>query len=1081
MTPPHHSSHHRHGAFTQAVAAVMVVGSTAVGGWRVVLGAAALVGLWVWWLAAGARRLGGDPTAALAPPRDLAPSAPPPSQVCDDLVTRLVELQLDYLTDLDSRRVLPRALADLQAMAGAGFGVICEVRTASSGSRYVELLEAASVCWSDSTTAAQASSAFRAVSRDITPVLDEVVASGEPVVVTAGVPMPGLSDTFVQRGCLAMPLVLGGRVVGVVAVGESTHGSFEGLVRPLMPYLQMCAGLIDAVKHQAQHEQMVEEAKARETLYRDLFDGASDLIHAVRPDGGFAYVNKAWLQTLGYSESELEDLRVWDVVDEAAHTFYRTVFALASPGAPPESREMTFIAKGGQRIAVEGVEGCRFVDGVPTVTRAIFRDVTRRNAEEDALRAAKAAAEEAARAKSLFLANMSHELRTPMNAVIGMTDLLSDTAVSADQRDLIGTIRKAGESLLDIINNILDFSKIESGKLQLERAPFDVREAIEHAIDLVAQAASEKGLELAYVLAPGVTEAVVGDVTRFKQILINLATNAVKFTSSGEVLITVDGHPKGADYELYVCVRDTGIGIPPDRVSQLFQSFTQVDAGTTRQFGGTGLGLAICRRLAELMGGTVWVESRLGVGSVFHFTVLTQAAGRPVPLTHQAGGAPLAGKRLLVVAKGSTTRRVLLDHASSWGMLPSAVTNLDQALADLDLGAEYDLAIIDTHLSFEDAIGVLVELRSRLAASPLPAVFLGAVGRRREVVDGLDRYTWTTKPIKRRSLQRALVDAIEGRAVSERSVDATTVAVAHPYRILLAEDNVINQQVALRMLARLGYQAEVADNGAVAVEAATRTDYDIVLMDVQMPVLDGFAATAQIRTAHARRSQPYVIGMTALALAGDRERCLASGMDDYVAKPIRPELLEAALDRAVAQRAGAPRAFIADRSGADPDAIAPASPIRSVPSAFAAAVEPAGAAGVIELPQAPAVADAQVALWDADAVERLRTLAGPSDPEFARGLVARWLDESASRIDGIGAALDVGALDVAERVAHTLKSSCGIVGALQMAAQCQRIETAASQGDANTARQGLSALRASAAVTSPLVAADVGLDCAKSA
>ena len=1062
-------------ARARATAAAILAGSTALGGWPMALGAAILLGLWVWRLERGARAVSGNPTSSGARPPELAVPAQPSPHACDELVTRLVDLQLDYLTDLDSRRVLPRALADLQALAGAGFAVMCEVRESSSGSRYVELLESASVCWSDSMIAPQASSAFRAVSRDLTPVLDAAVASGEPVVVTSGTPLPGLSATFVNRGCVAIPLVLGHRVVGVAAVGECTVASLDDLVRPLTPYLQMCAGLIDAAKHQAQHEQMVEEAKARETLYRDLFDSASDLIHAVRPDGGFAYVNKAWLQTLGYSESELEDLRVWDVVDETAHTFYRTVFALAAPGAPPESREMTFIAKDGHRIAVEGVEGCRFVDGIPAVTRAIFRDVTRRNAEEDALRAAKSAAEEAARAKSLFLANMSHELRTPMNAVIGMTDFLSETAVSADQRDLIGTIRKAGESLLDIINNILDFSKIESGKLELERAPFDVREAIEHAIDLVAHPAAEKGLELAYVLAPGVAETVVGDVTRFKQILINLVTNAVKFTNAGEVLITVDGHPKGADYELYVCVRDTGIGIPPDRVSQLFQSFTQVDAGTTRQFGGTGLGLAICRRLAELMGGTVWVESRLGVGSVFRFTILTGATDRSMPVTSHAGGAALAGKRLLVVANGTTTRRVVLDHASSWGMLPSAVTNLDQAVADLDLGSEYDLVLIDARPSFEDAIGVLVELRSRLGEAVLPAVFLCAVGHSGELVDGLDRYTWTTAPIKRQSLQRALVDALEGRTAAEPSADRADAAVTLPYRILLTEDNEVNQQVALRMLARLGFQADVADNGAAAVEAVRHTDYDIVLMDVQMPVLDGFAATAQIRTAHAQRTQPYVIGMTALALAGDRERCLASGMDDYVAKPIRPELLQAALDRAVAFRTGPPRLPTSDQATRD-DGTGATSAIASAASASSCAADHVGATEVMALAQTPAASEPVVAVWDADAVQRLRTLAGPSDPDFARGLVARWLDESASRIDAIGAALDVQALDVAERAAHTLKSSCGIVGALQMAAECQRIETAAGHGDADSARHGLSALRESAAITSPIVAAHVGID-----
>ena len=657
----------------------------------------------------------------------------------------------------------------------------------------------------------------------------------------------------------------------------------------------------------------VGERKSAEKQFRQLLESAPDAMVIVGANSEIILVNSQTEKLFGYQREDL----LGQTVDFLIAEGFRDKVQAASDSTTIPSREASHLelvgrSKTGKEIPVE-VSFSPLEARKGSIVSAAIRDITLRKQAEEELRQAMNKAEAANVAKSEFLANMSHEIRTPMNGIIGMTSLLLDTRLESDQREFAETIRTSSDALLAIINDILDFSKIEAGKLQLEAIDFDLRSVVENSLDIAVERAHSKGLELTALIHPEVPTMVCGDPGRIRQILTNLLSNAVKFTESGEVAIEVTRQSEFKSYAwLHFEVRDTGIGIPPSVQTRLFAAFSQADGSTTRKYGGTGLGLAICKKLAETMGGWIGVKSEPGKGSCFWFEIPLEKQEDPA---ERAAGAlaALSDLRVIVVDDNATNRKVLSYQLKSWGIEYSLAVDAQEAL---ELVAQavaeerpFDVGLLDMQMPGMNGLELARKLRQDLGQQDMRLILLTSLGRlsheERRKAPEIDEFL--VKPLKQSRLFDTLMEVLHrGTEATPQVVETEAALVADGDEderpILLVEDNAINQRVAIKLLQRLGRQARVASNGVEALDMLSRESFSLVLMDCQMPEMDGYEASRRIRQQETGGKRIPIVAMTAHAMQGDREKCLEAGMDDYISKPVRLEDLGAAIERVMVPR-----------------------------------------------------------------------------------------------------------------------------------------------------------------------------------
>lgn len=668
----------------------------------------------------------------------------------------------------------------------------------------------------------------------------------------------------------------------------------------------------------ADHERRLSESNSHLDGLQAVIDTALDAVVAINDRGKITDWNQQAETIFGWSREEtlgryMHELIVPEKYRNAHREGFAKYFRTGEGPVLNKRIEIEGVRRNGEIFPIELAITPIIVAG-ETSFSAFIRDITSRKAVQEATEKARQEAEAASRAKSEFLANMSHEIRTPLNAVIGLSGLMLDENLTDEQRDYLNTIRTSGDNLLSIINDILDFSKIEAGHMTLEEHNFDLRRTVEESLDMVSASAAEKKIDLAYKMGHNTPAFVKGDVTRLRQVLINLLSNAVKFTDEGEIVVSVlaeksektekaEKAEEMADdgLRLDFSVRDTGIGIPEDRRNRLFKAFSQVDASTTRKYGGTGLGLAITQRLTEMMGGEVTVDSEVDVGSTFSFSVLVKEADmtddqltRYAYLDEQQP--QLEGLRVLIVDDNATNRHLLEKQLGVWGMRVVSAESGYEALGMLSVEKPFDVAVLDIFMPRMDGVQLSNEIRKHYPK--LPQIVLSSSGKSDLGSVDLDVFAYLNKPLKPSQLYNTLCDLFVKNAVKRKKADAPIdidreLGEKHPLRILVAEDNAINQRVALRLLGRMGYLADVAGNGKEALDALKMQSYDLVLMDIQMPEMDGVEAAQHIIETMSPR--PKIVAVTANALKGDREKYLEAGLDEYVSKPIRIEELQTVL------------------------------------------------------------------------------------------------------------------------------------------------------------------------------------------
>ncbi len=648
---------------------------------------------------------------------------------------------------------------------------------------------------------------------------------------------------------------------------------------------------------------------------RAVIDGLPDLIYIKDAQSRFLLANPAQMKFLtGKPDADLiGDTDFSFFAHETATAFFKDEQSIIRTGVPVVSQaERMHDFEGNDVWILTTKVPFREKDGSVAGIIGIGRNVTAQKLIEAEMIRSRAQAEAANRAKSEFLANMSHEIRTPLNGVIGMTELALDTELTEEQREYLDTVRLSAGTLLNVINDILDFSKIEAGKIDIEMADFDLRECVETAMKTLAHRADEKGLELLCDIADEAPLTVRGDSTRLSQMILNLVGNAIKFTIEGQVAVKVEvAPPQGEDIVLHFIVSDTGIGIPKEKQETIFDSFTQADASTTRKFGGTGLGLTITSRLAALMGGKIWVESEVGKGSEFHFTICVDTGNAPILRTQSILPYKLLLNTRVLMVDDNLTNRVFLERLlTRWGMRPDCVERgevaLRELLSALESGDPYRLVLTDKQMPNMDGFTLVEQIRGRPEISATNVIMMSSGAHRGDMTrcQELGFSAYLTKPVRQIELRDAIarsLDRRENRTESKAAApikDRRAAQQATALHVLLAEDNMVNQRLATHLLENRGHRVTVARNGQEAITLLEQSSYDLVLMDVQMPLIDGLEATRVIRKREIETGMHQgIVALTAHAVKGDQERCAEAGMDGYLAKPIRPEELDAVLQR----------------------------------------------------------------------------------------------------------------------------------------------------------------------------------------